>query len=135
MSQGIKAYRREKGPGKRKGGIGSELALVVAQIRPETTASVREEIFCGIEQMCWLENRQITRSAKVMAEAERAERAAKTARLKSLRMATQSDLRFSFPEELDCSLLIAALTQGDSSADRDRRISGVSKTGSRCQIF
>lgn len=118
----MKAYRREKGSAKRKGGIGSELALVVAEIRPGTTASVREEIFCGIEQMSWLENRQITRSAKVMAEAERAERAAKTARLRSLRMATQSDLRFSFPEELDCSLLIAALTQGDSSADRDRRI-------------
>jgi hypothetical protein len=72
--------------------------------------------------MCWLENRKISCSAKVMAEAERAERAAKTARLKSLRMATQSDLKVSFPEELDCSLLIAALTQGESSADRDSRI-------------
>jgi hypothetical protein len=72
--------------------------------------------------MCWLENRKISCSAKVMAEAERAERAAKTARLKSLRMATQSDLKVSFPEELECSLLIAALTQGESSADRDSRI-------------
>nr|WP_287176944.1 SMI1/KNR4 family protein [Mesorhizobium sp.] len=47
LSQGMKAYRREKGLAKRKGGIGSELALVVAQIRPEITASVREEIFAG----------------------------------------------------------------------------------------
>ncbi|TIL61409.1 MAG: hypothetical protein E5Y79_05365 [Mesorhizobium sp.] len=31
----MKAYRREKGLAKRKGGIGSELALVVAQIGPE----------------------------------------------------------------------------------------------------
>ncbi|ESZ22742.1 hypothetical protein X737_01510 [Mesorhizobium sp. L48C026A00] len=40
----MKAYRRENGSAKRKGGIGSELALVVAEIRPEITASVREEI-------------------------------------------------------------------------------------------
>ena len=66
--------------------------------------------------MCWLGNREIRRSAKVIAEAERAERAAKTARLKSLRMATQSDLKVSFPEELDCSLLVAALTQGEPTA-------------------
>jgi hypothetical protein len=65
--------------------------------------------------MCWLGNSTVRRSAKVIAEAERAERAAKTARLKSLRMATQSDLNVSFPEELDCSLLVAALIQGESS--------------------
>ncbi|SIT54063.1 hypothetical protein BQ8794_140208 [Mesorhizobium prunaredense] len=47
MSQGMKVHRREKGLAKRKGGIGSELALLVAKIRLETTGSVREEIFVG----------------------------------------------------------------------------------------
>lgn len=64
--------------------------------------------------MCWLGNSTTRHSAKVLAEAERAERTAKTARLKSLRMATQSDLKAM--DELDCSLLIAALTQGELSA-------------------
>lgn len=61
--------------------------------------------------MCWLGRSD--RSAKAIAETERAERAEKTARLRSLRMEAQSDLKDSFPEELDCSLLVAALTQGD----------------------
>lgn len=72
--------------------------------------------------MCWLGNSTVRRSAKVIAEAERAERAAKTARLKSLRMATQSDLNVSFREELDCSLLVAALIQGDSSGQSFNRL-------------
>ena len=70
--------------------------------------------------MCWLGDSDIGRSAKAVAEAERAERAAKTARLKSLRMATQlflpeTDLQGSFPEELDCSQLVAALTSRRSA--------------------
>lgn len=72
--------------------------------------------------MCWLGNSTIRRSAKAIAEAECAERAVKTARLKSLRMATQRDLTVSFPEELDCSLLVAALTQGESSGQPFNRL-------------
>lgn len=37
-------------------------------------------------------------------------------------MATQSDLNVSFPEELDCSLLIAALIQGESSGQPFNRL-------------
>lgn len=67
--------------------------------------------------MCWLENRRLNRSAKLIAEAEHAERTEKTARLRSLRMAAQSDQKAPFLEELDCSLLVAALTQGELSAE------------------
>ncbi|WP_292207532.1 hypothetical protein [Mesorhizobium sp.] len=42
--------------------------------------------------------------------------------MKSLRMATQSDLNVSFPEELDCSLLVAALIQGESSGQPFNRL-------------
>lgn len=122
IESGHEGAPARNGPGEEERRNRIRTGLVSRANPPRTTASVREQIFCGIEQMCWLENRKISRSAKVMAEAERAERAAKTARLRSLRMATQSDLRFSFPEELDCSLLIAALTQGEPPADRDRRI-------------
>ncbi|WP_287098682.1 hypothetical protein [Mesorhizobium sp.] len=37
-------------------------------------------------------------------------------------MATQRDLTVSFPEELDCSLLVAALTQGESSGQPFNRL-------------
>ncbi|MER8402286.1 hypothetical protein [Mesorhizobium sp. M0306] len=67
--------------------------------------------------MCWLENKKLIRSAKLIAEAEHAERTEKTARLRSLRMAAQSDLKVPFVEELDCSLLVAALTRGELSAE------------------
>ena len=64
--------------------------------------------------MCWLEDIGSARSAKAVAEVERAERAAKTARLKSLRMAQillrEADPYACFTEELDCSLLVEALT-------------------------
>lgn len=71
--------------------------------------------------MCWLGDCEIGRSAKVDAEAERAERAAKMATLKSLRLTTrfllpEADLQVSFPEDLDCSLLVAALTRPKASA-------------------
>lgn len=45
-------------------------------------------------------------------EAERAERAAKAARLKSLRtqfLLAEADPRVSFAEEIDCTVLVAAL--------------------------
>lgn len=67
--------------------------------------------------MSWLENSKPPRSAKLIAEAEHAERIEKTARLRSLRMASQSDLKVPFVEELDCSLLVAALTSGELSAE------------------
>jgi len=54
---------------------------------------------------------EVPRFAKAVIEAECAERAAKTARLKSLRMAQILQQEPSFNEELDCSALIAALTQ------------------------
>jgi len=64
--------------------------------------------------MCWLGDRRDARSAKAVIEDECAERVAKTARLKSLRMAQilpEADLPVSFNEELDCSVLLAVLAQ------------------------
>ena len=55
---------------------------------------------------------EIGRTAMAVAEAERAERAAKMARLKLLRtqfLLAEADLQASFAEEIDCSLLLAAL--------------------------
>jgi len=49
-------------------------------------------------------------------EAEWAERAAKAARLKSLRtqfLLAEADLQVSFAEEIDCTLLVAALRDCD----------------------
>jgi hypothetical protein len=64
--------------------------------------------------MCWLEDRRGARSAQSSIELECAERAAKTARLKSLRMAlilSEADTHVSLNEELDCSVLVAALAR------------------------
>lgn len=65
--------------------------------------------------MCWLgERRGAVRSAKAINEVECTERAAKTARLKSLRLAQilpEADPHFSFNEELDCSVLVAVLAR------------------------
>jgi hypothetical protein len=64
--------------------------------------------------MCWLEDRRSARSAQSIIELECAERAAKTARLKSLRMVRilqEADTHVSFNEELDCSVLVAALAR------------------------
>lgn len=64
--------------------------------------------------MCWLEDRRRARSAKSIIELECAKRAAKTARLKSLRLIQalpEADPHVSFNEELDCSVLVAALAR------------------------
>jgi hypothetical protein len=64
--------------------------------------------------MCWLGDRPVARSAKAIIEVECAERVAKTARLKSLRMAQillEADPCVSFNEELDCSVLVAVLAR------------------------
>ena len=64
--------------------------------------------------MCWLGDRPGARSAKAVIEVERAERVAKTARLKSLRMAQillEADPCVSFNEEIDCSVLVAVLAR------------------------
>lgn len=65
---------------------------------------------------------KIGRTAKAVVEAERAERTAKTARLKLLRLATQISLpeaepQVGFTEELDCSLLGSALLGDAGLAD------------------
>ena len=64
--------------------------------------------------MCWLGDRPGARSAKAVIEVECAERVAKTARLKSLRMAQillEADPCVSFNEEIDCSVLVAVLAR------------------------
>lgn len=69
--------------------------------------------------MGWLADTEIRRSAKAVAEAECAERAAKTARLKLLRtqiFLPEADFEVSFIEEIDCSLVVAALTEPKESA-------------------
>ncbi len=58
-------------------------------------------------------------------QAECAERAAKAARLKSLRMQLllpEADLQVSFTEEIDCTLLVAALR--DRGERRGRALTG-----------
>ncbi|MER9071621.1 hypothetical protein NKH80_02155 [Mesorhizobium sp. M0904] len=99
----------------RKTGLDPNWADRRANPRGKAAASSKKK-FRRIEHMCWLENRKLIRSAKIIAEAEHAERSEKTARLRSLRMAAQSDLKAPFLEELDCSLVVAALTQGELSA-------------------
>lgn len=77
------------------------------------------EGFREIGRMRWLRHDEFGRSAKAIAEAERAERAAKMARLRSLRtqsLLAEADLQVSFTEELDCSLLLAALRDPGGSA-------------------
>jgi len=64
--------------------------------------------------MCWLGDHQGAQSAKAVIEVECAERLAKTARSKSLRMVQilpKADPRVSFHEELDCSVLVAVLAR------------------------
>jgi len=88
---------------------------------------VSPEGFREVGWMSWLRHGEFGRSAKAVAEAERAERAAKMARLKSLRtqlLLAEAGLQVSFAEELDCSLLLAALKDPGSavpSASATRR--------------
>jgi hypothetical protein len=73
---------------------------------------VSPEGFRDIGRMRWLRRDEFGLSAKMVAEAERAERATKMARLRLLRtqfLLAEVDLQVSFVEELDCSLLLEAL--------------------------
>ncbi|MDX8456325.1 hypothetical protein RFM98_26665 [Mesorhizobium sp. VK9D] len=64
-------------------------------------------------------------------EAERAERAAKAARLKSLRtqfVLAEADPRVSFAEEIDCTVLVAALRGCSERDPRTQQILAADKT-------
>ena len=77
------------------------------------------EGFREIGRMRQLRLDEFGRSAKAVVEDQRAERAAKMARLRLLRtrfLLAEADLQASFNEELDCSLLLAALRDPTESA-------------------
>ena len=86
------------------------------------------EGFRDIGRMRWLRHGEFDMSAKAVAEAERAERASKMARLRSLRtqfLLAETDLQVSFVEELDCSLLLEALRDTRESSHLKPPLRGV----------